>query len=431
MQIEIKNIWKIKEAKVNLSWLSIIAWSNDSWKSTVSKIVFSVIKAFQRYREDFEYSKEQILEKDIESLYIFLRYHILRKADSKSKDEELDLSKILRWDFYPPNFLNELNAFWWDNIFLKKEKVIKSLELTNEEEIDLLEKLESIKVTFFKEDKKEDLIKKALDNILKSEFENQLNNLSLWKIWRITLKESKTLLFSITIENNRVSTVWIHDDIMKIKDTTFIDTPIVLNFYNYLSSIINFPWRRNKEFQFHIKDLFSKIWNSKFEEERQNWFWKKVENIIWWTFEIIQKWQFWDYLVFKNLDKEIEPINTATWIKSFGILDLLDRSHNLDSSNLLILDEPEVHLHPEWQVEYAKLIISLLKERDVTILITSHSPYLIEAIDKYSTDSKISNRVNYYLSETKWKWEVISDKTENLNDIFEKLSEPFEKLVWW
>lgn len=427
MKIIIKNIWNIKDATVNLDWLTVVAWNNDSWKSTVSKIVFSVIKAFQRYKEDFEYTKEKILENEIERLYINLRNFLLHE---KKWNSEIKSNDLLKKEFYPPVFMNELTSFWWVDFFNIKRQLIKDLLLWKESEDYLLSKIDKIKELFLKDEKRDDLIKKALENILKSEFENELNNDNLWKKWIIELKDWIILLFQINIENNKISNIIVHDEIFKIKDTTFIDTPIILNLYNYLNRNISYPWR-NKELQFHIKDLFSKIGNSKFEKERQNWFWKKVKEVVWGTFEIVQKWIYWDYLTFLSGWKKIDPINTATWIKSFWILDLLDRSHCLDDLNLLILDEPEVHLHPEWQVKYAELIVWLIKERWLTVLITSHSPYLIEWLNMFSKDYNIKDKFNLYLtSEKSWGY-IIEDKTNNSWEVFEKLSAPFEKLVWW
>lgn len=427
MQIQIKNILKIKNAEVNLNWLTVIAWSNDTGKTTVWKLAFSVIKAFQRYREDFDNSKEKILESAIEKLYFSLRVEI------RNIDKSGDLwsyNELLRKDFYPPVFLNELTLFWGDGIFENKETLIKNLGLEESVISSLLEKLDNIKTSFLKNDNRDDLIKKALKNILESEFNGQLNNNKINKKWTIILKEWEIELFKINIEWDKVTEVTISDDILRIKDTTFIDTPIILNLFNNLFSSIKFSSRQNRELQFHLRDLFWKIRQSKFEKDKKNSFWEKVENIIWWTFVIINKW-IEEYLIFKKDWKEIETINIANWIKSFWLLDLLDRSHNLDETNLLILDEPESHLHPEWQVKYAEMIVSLIKERWLTVLITSHSPYLIEALNKYSIDLDITSLCSFYLSSINKDWFVImEDKTNNQWEIFEKLSAPFEKLVW-
>ena len=63
-----------------------------------------------------------------------------------------------------------------------------------------------------------------------------------------------------------------------------------------------------------------------------------------------------------------------------------------------ILDEPEIHLHPEWQLLFAELIVLLQKEFDVHILLNSHSPYFLNAIEVYSAKYGIDDRCKYYLA---------------------------------
>jgi predicted ATPase len=100
---------------------------------------------------------------------------------------------------------------------------------------------------------------------------------------------------------------------------------------------------------------------------------------------------------------------------------MLLKSGLIDERSLLILDEPEVHLHPKWQIKYAELIIELVKN-NITILVTSHSPYMIEALQKYSEMANLTEKTNIYLSENN----IIEDKNK-LQEIYEKLSEPFDE----
>jgi predicted ATP-dependent endonuclease of OLD family len=67
-------------------------------------------------------------------------------------------------------------------------------------------------------------------------------------------------------------------------------------------------------------------------------------------------------------------------IKGFGLIQLLLKNNQLNSRTLLIIDEPEIHLHPNWQVLYAEILVLLSKKLEIPILLTSHSPYFIEAL---------------------------------------------------
>ncbi|MDQ7089606.1 MAG: AAA family ATPase [Methylococcales bacterium] len=93
------------------------------------------------------------------------------------------------------------------------------------------------------------------------------------------------------------------------------------------------------------------------------------------------------------------------------------------------MDEPEIHLHPKWQVEYAKLIVALVKN-DIPVLITSHSPEIIQAIDVFSKEYGIQDKTAYYLTESDGISSEINDVTNDINKIFAKLAEPLHNLVW-
>lgn len=94
----------------------------------------------------------------------------------------------------------------------------------------------------------------------------------------------------------------------------------------------------------------------------------------------------------------------------------------------MILDEPEIHLHPEWQLLYAQLIVLLQREFDLSLLITTHSPYFLDAIDVYSTKYHTSHAAHYYLAENEGRLSHLRDVTNNIDAIYKKLSEPMQML---
>jgi len=124
--------------------------------------------------------------------------------------------------------------------------------------------------------------------------------------------------------------------------------------------------------------------------------------------------------VFKKDDKNIELINTAMGIKYFGILQVLSDKNHFYAGQILILDEPEVHLHPNWQLKLAEVIVYLVKN-GVKIIVNSHSPYMIEALQRYAKRESIVN--NFYLAD---KGTILEDE-DSLSKIFDKLSEPFRE----
>lgn len=60
------------------------------------------------------------------------------------------------------------------------------------------------------------------------------------------------------------------------------------------------------------------------------------------------------------------------------------------NNGTLILDEPEIHLHPKWQLLLAETIVLIQKSFEMHILITTHSPYFMKAIKVYTEKYEIS-----------------------------------------
>ncbi len=89
----------------------------------------------------------------------------------------------------------------------------------------------------------------------------------------------------------------------------------------------------------------------------------------------------------------------ATGIKAFGMLQLLLNNGSLTKNTLLIIDEPEAHLHPKWIVEYARVVVLLNKRLGVKFFIASHSPDMVSAIKYIAEKEQMEGGLNFYLAE--------------------------------
>ena len=94
----------------------------------------------------------------------------------------------------------------------------------------------------------------------------------------------------------------------------------------------------------------------------------------------------------------------------------------------VILDEPEIHLHPEWQLLFAELIVLLCKEFGLHILLNTHSPYFLNAIEVYAAKYGVDDKCKYYLAYTQGKVSLIEDVTHNIEKIYHKLAMPLQRL---
>lgn len=120
----------------------------------------------------------------------------------------------------------------------------------------------------------------------------------------------------------------------------------------------------------------------------------------------------------KGVNIEIEK--TATGFKTFIYLQRLLENDYLDKETLLLIDEPEVHLHPQWIVEYARLLVLLNKELGVKIMLASHNPDMVSAIRSISEREGVLDNTRFYIarpgtSESKY---VYQDLGSEIGEIF-------------
>lgn len=410
MQLKLKNIGIIEKATIEIKGLTVIAGNNDSGKSTVGKVVYSITKAFEDSDLIFEKSKAQSLERYFRDFYMLLRREINLK-------ENKELRKYIdKFMFYRRVDNKKLFSLMRElKIFIEENDINLKLEIKNK----LEENFNKIESLFNKSESKNNKLIKSINAILLSEFKNKLNNVHSEKS-TITISEGKNQIINLSIEDNTINTEDKIDEIFPFESSVFIETPFILTYKEALedSGII-----------YHIDDLLNKL-KIPIIDKKDNFL--DVSKII--NGNIVFEEERDDFVFEKTINgnkRTIQMLNTASGIKSLGILQILDKSGEFNKDLLLVIDEPEVHLHPDWQVEYAKLLVKLVKN-GIRVLITSHSPYLIEALNKFSKDEKIDeNKIKFYLSESNKDGKaIIVDKTKDKSEIFDKLSKPFERLVF-
>lgn len=112
------------------------------------------------------------------------------------------------------------------------------------------------------------------------------------------------------------------------------------------------------------------------------------------------------------------------------------QSNAINKSSYIIIDEPENNLHPAKQVELAKTFVQMAK-LDYNLLITTHSPYMLQALKTYSEyESILKDKTSFYFSKIDeetgyYNIESVVDSNGNLDDseIFKNLYSPIEELM--
>ena len=85
---------------------------------------------------------------------------------------------------------------------------------------------------------------------------------------------------------------------------------------------------------------------------------------------------------------ELPVYRTSSAISELAPLDILLRYPLLNKGDLLIIEEPEAHLHPEGQLLIARLFARLIR-KGLRILITTHSDFLLEEINNLIRASRL------------------------------------------
>ena len=122
--------------------------------------------------------------------------------------------------------------------------------------------------------------------------------------------------------------------------------------------------------------------------------------------------------------------NTSSGVKQVAIIQTLLNNNELEPNSFLIMDEPEVNLHPEWQIKFAKILVLLVKELDLSIYIASHSPFFIEAIEIYSQYYDLIDDSYFYLTQKAegYQYDIVSVDSNNLEAIYRNLGQPYDIL---
>lgn len=137
-------------------------------------------------------------------------------------------------------------------------------------------------------------------------------------------------------------------------------------------------------------------------------------------------------LSYRRNDGKVFDLNDcATGIKAFSILQLLLKNGFLQKDTLLIIDEPEAHLHPQWIVEYARMIVMLHKQIGVKFFIASHSTDMVSAIRYIAAKEEVQGNLNFYLAEDSKEAPYEYTYRElglDIDPIFKSFNKSFDKI---
>lgn len=114
----------------------------------------------------------------------------------------------------------------------------------------------------------------------------------------------------------------------------------------------------------------------------------------------------------------------ATGFKTFSYLQRLLENGYLTKETLLLIDEPEAHLHPQWIIEFARLLVLLNKEIGTKVVIASHNPDMVSAIQAIAEKESVLEKTHFYQAVsagTSHRY-VYKDLGQDIEEIFQSFN---------
>jgi predicted ATPase/cell fate (sporulation/competence/biofilm development) regulator YmcA (YheA/YmcA/DUF963 family) len=134
-------------------------------------------------------------------------------------------------------------------------------------------------------------------------------------------------------------------------------------------------------------------------------------------------------IMYINDDGVEIPLSLAAMgIGNIGTIDMLIRNNIINKGSFLIMDEPEVHLHPRWQVKLADILYQLAKA-GANVVIATHSIDLLKALQVVFEENE--EEASEYMAFNKMPYsKEFSNLSENdkVNSILDDLSSPYHEL---
>lgn len=444
MKLKLTNINKIKDATIDFKGLTVIAGTNDTGKSTLGKMLFTVVKSLSETHVNQKEEKINRIRKMLEQLYLSIarKPFLLKQADT---------IEIFKQEFLPPRMMSEISSSFYEDTFLssdereqmlqsyinKKKELILSLNLRGLTE-SCNEKLDTLYEEISEKIEPESLFAREFQSGIQSEFLSDVCSAGT---------NDSTIAFygekgyvKAEIQDNEIKQVEISSDLyFPFTDATFIETPLYMQLMNVFSKAITYKelskrrilGRINPVVPMHIKDLANKLELSQYNFGKRTADVMGIEKIIDGYFEYDKRTRDFQ-IVRKQQGKtvKVKSINVASGIKMFGLIQLLLEVGEINEHKMLIIDEPENHLHPKWQIECAHLLVKMAKA-GIPVMVSSHSPYFIQGIRYFANKEHTEDGVNYYLAEEDKEtgYSVVTDVTDDLNRIFVKLAEPMNQIM--
>ena len=429
MEIKLNNIGIVRDSTIKLDGLTVITGDNNSGKTTVGKALYSLLDAVTDIRLKNQRDRitfiRRILRRTRDSMEI-LRF-ISPATRRKFFQEYPAMEAFLYIRFYGndydgmdyENFTKDLykdlrkiqtNDFFAE--LLSKSHYVEPDELENLQELsraqiaDAIIRLEQMFAELNKDETLFNYTRDCIDQTLQVEFSNQIQPIRK-KVdeSHIQIYDENISYFDICIKENRIEK---NDNkyysSSPFENVFFIDDPFVLDgsipnntnmeYVEAYDSFIDDSRfdSHNTKLRTYLKKIEKiSILEKSVIEEKYTTIAEKINAILPGGFVFSEKGDF-----YIDKGKKLRISNLATGSKMISILKILIGKGALNNKTMLILDEPEAHLHPSWQNLFAEMIAILVKELKVTVLLTTHSSNFMLALDAFMRKYELYEVSHFY-----------------------------------
>lgn len=421
MKLSLKNIGIIQNATIDISGITVIAGENGTGKSTVGKALYAFFNSLNNIEAKVRDERIQTVVNylgKIERTGIaeeFIVYNLFQKG---RKEREMIADIVVN------TFLEEENDY---NDF--REKLLNLEKIYNAESYEKikLDEIEKPLSNLYKalKIKDDEIMNKLVKKQFNTEFSKQIGNM-------FSVAESA---IDLQIKEDKVSIIISSDGEFKVYNPqNFWVQPVYLDDPFIIDTPPKDFFDESREVG-HKKELKKKLFTTNTEitvseellvEKKMNAIYDKISTIC--NGEIVQKeFNDWGYKI-EGTEKMLALTNLSAGLKSFVILKQLLLNGAIEDNGTIIMDEPEIHLHPKWQLTFAEIIVLLQREFGLHILLNTHSPYFIYALEVYSRKYGVSDKCKYYLTSIIDGVAEIDDVSLNISKIYDVLAVPFQKL---
>lgn len=421
MQLKISNVGKIENATIDVNGITVIAGENNAGKSTIGKTMFAIFNSMNNMDEKIAQERKNRIRNIINGLLKGKIMQNIGTISDRRRRINIISTKLLDeiMEYLDSEEVDTLEAY------LRKQISETTIFDNHEDEEEFVtECAAKVEALLAISDKR--VMTEVVTRWFGRVFEGQISPLWEEEIEseiEIVIKDKK-ILYHFK-ENTCIS---LETEVNILHQAFYIDNPFIVDeMSSYIISSDNIM--KNyllNSLQTVSEDIYENIFDAVAAKEKM----AEINEI---STEVIdgdiEKNQDGEYC-FKsnNYAEPLNVVNMSTGMKSFALIKRLLESGNLKEKDVIILDEPEIHLHPEWQLLYAKMIVLLQKQFDLSMIITTHSPYFLDAIDVFSAKYNIADRTKYYLAENTGNTSVLHDVTNNIDAIYKKLSHPMQML---